>query len=69
MGAADPGADEAAGLDAGGQCREHALTHRPPDPRHEHHPALPQGHKRDLHQIETWPDLLFDMSNLGIYRD
>ena len=48
MGAADPGADEAAGLDAGGQCREHALTHRPPDPRHEHHPALPQGEKRDL---------------------
>ena len=48
MGAADPGADEAAGLDAGGQRREHALTHRPPDPWHEHHPALPQGDKRDL---------------------
>ena len=47
MGAADPGADEAAGLDAGGQRREHALAHRPSDPRHEHHPALPQGDKRD----------------------
>ena len=47
MGAADPGADEAAGLDAGGQRRQHALAHRPPDPRHEHHPALPQGDKRD----------------------
>ena len=40
---ADQGADEAARLDEGGQRRQHAQSHRPPDPRDEHHTALPQG--------------------------
>ena len=37
------GADEATLLAARGVSWQHALTHRPPDPRHEHHPALHEG--------------------------
>ena len=41
--AAVAGDDEAPLLVARCLRREHALTHRPPDPWHEHHPALHEG--------------------------
>ena len=37
------GADEAALLAESCVSRQHALTHWPPDPWHEHHPALYEG--------------------------
>ena len=37
------GDDEASLLAARRLCGQHALPHRPPDPRHEHHPALHEG--------------------------
>ena len=41
--AAVAGDDEAPLLVARRLRREHALAHRPPDPWHEHHPALHEG--------------------------
>ena len=43
MESSDPGTAEAPQLAEGRQRRQHALPHRPPDPRHEHHPALHEG--------------------------
>ena len=37
------GDDEASLLAARRLCGQHALSHRAPDPRHEHHPALHEG--------------------------
>ena len=37
------GDDEASLLAARRLCGQHALPHRPPDPRHEYHPALHEG--------------------------
>ena len=51
----DQGADEAPRLAEGGQRRQHAQPHRPPDPRDEHHPALPQGGSIDM---SLTPDLI-----------
>ena len=43
MAGPDTGTPQAPQLAAGGERREHAVTHRPPDTRHEHHTALSQG--------------------------
>ena len=43
MESSDPGADEAAELVEGGECRQHVVTHRASDSRDEHDTALPQG--------------------------
>ena len=54
----DQGADEAARLAEGGQRWQHAQPHRPPDPRHEHHTALPQGGSIDM---SLTPDLIIGL--------
>ena len=39
------GDDEASLLAARRLCGQHELSHRAPDPRHEHHPALHEGER------------------------
>ena len=43
MAGPDTGTPQAPQLAAGGERREHAVTHRPPDTRHEHAAALHKG--------------------------